>query len=215
MGVIGAVRALLLVVSLFAVPTSSAAQRQHLSMDPGCRGWGKDLLTIFVPTDNVAPMAQTIGREIRQTKPFRSLQEQLVLNLMLTTRVVEESWTQYLKRAEGISPSQYNILRILRGARPKAARISEIADRMVTRDPDVTRLVDRLIKQGLARRERDGDDRRVVLVEITAAGLALLARLDGPAGESTEAAMAGLKPQQLRTLDTLLNEVRAGIRPYP
>jgi DNA-binding MarR family transcriptional regulator len=160
-------------------------------------------------------MAQTIDREIRQTKPFRSLQEQLVLNLMLTTRVVEESWAQYLKRAEGISPSQYNILRILRGARPKMARISEIADRMVTRDPDVTRLVDRLIKQGLARRERDSDDRRVVLVEITAAGLALLSRLDGPAGESTEAAMAGLKPQQLRTLDTLLNEVRAGIRPYP
>jgi len=163
----------------------------------------------------MAAMAQTIDREIRQTKPFRSLQEQLVLNLMLTTRVVEESWAQYLKRAEGISPSQYNILRILRGARPKAARISEIADRMVTRDPDVTRLVDRLIKQGLARRERDKEDRRVVLVEITAAGLALLARLDGPAGEATEAAMAGLKPQQLRTLDTLLNEVRAGIRQYP
>jgi DNA-binding MarR family transcriptional regulator len=160
-------------------------------------------------------MAKTIDREIHQTKPFRSLQEQLVLNLMLTTRVVEESWAQYLKRAEGISPSQYNILRILRGARPKAARISEIADRMVTRDPDVTRLVDRLIKQGLARRERGSDDRRVVLVEISAAGLALLSRLDGPAGESTEAAMAGLKPQQLRTLDTLLNEVRAGIRPYP
>jgi DNA-binding MarR family transcriptional regulator len=160
-------------------------------------------------------MAQTIDREIRQTKPFRSLQEQLVLNLMLTTRVVEENWAQYLKRAEGISPSQYNILRILRGARPKAARISEIGDRMVTRDPDVTRLVDRLIKQGLARRERDSDDRRVVLVEITGTGLAMLSRLDGPAGEATEAAMAGLKPQQLRTLDTLLNEVRAGIRPYP
>jgi DNA-binding MarR family transcriptional regulator len=160
-------------------------------------------------------MAQTIDREIHQTKPFRSLQEQLVLNLMLTTRVVEENWAQYLKRAEGISPSQYNILRILRGARPKAARISEIGDRMVTRDPDVTRLVDRLIKQGLARRERDSDDRRVVLVEITGAGLAMLSRLDGPAGESTEAAMAGLKPPQLRTLDTLLNEVRAGIRPYP
>jgi DNA-binding MarR family transcriptional regulator len=163
----------------------------------------------------MAAMAQTIDREIRQTKPFRSLQEQLVLNLMLTTRVVEENWAQYLKRAEGISPSQYNILRILRGARPKAARISEISDRMVTRDPDVTRLVDRLIKQGLARRERDKEDRRVVLVEITGAGLALLSRLDGPAGESTEAAMAGLKPQQLRTLDTLLNEIRAGIRTYP
>src|SRR5882724_11135215 len=101
----------------------------------------------------MAAMAQTIDREIRQTKPFGSLQEQVVINLMRTTRVVEESWTQHLKRTEGISPSQYNILRILRGAHPKAAKISEIADRMVTRDPDVTRLVDRLIKQGLARRE--------------------------------------------------------------
>jgi len=160
-------------------------------------------------------MAQTIDREIRQTKPFGSLQHQVVINLMRTTRAVEESWAQYLKRSEGISPSQYNILRVLRGARPKAAKISEISERMVTRDPDVTRLVDRLIKQGLARRERDSEDRRVVLVEITTAGLAMLSRLDGPVGASTEAAMAGLKPQQLRTLDTLLNEVRAGIRPFP
>ena len=158
-------------------------------------------------------MTKTIHHEIRQTKPFRSLQEQLVINLMRTTRAIEESWVQYLKRSEGISQSQYNILRILRGARPKAVKISEIADRMITRDPDVTRLVDRLIKQGLAQRERDSDDRRVVLVEITGAGSALLARLDEPAGEYTEGAMAGLKPQELRTLDTLLNEVRAGIRP--
>jgi DNA-binding MarR family transcriptional regulator len=158
-------------------------------------------------------MAETIDREIRQTKPFRSLQEQLVINLMRTTRAIEESWIQYLKRSEGISQSQYNILRILRGARPKAVKISEIADRMIARDPDVTRLVDRLIKQGLARRERDSDDRRVVLVEITGAGLALLSRLDEPVSEYTEGAMAGLNPAQLRTLDTLLNEVRAGIRP--
>ncbi len=160
-------------------------------------------------------MAQPIAREIRQTKPFPSLQGQVVINLMRTTRVVEESWIQYLKRTEGISPSQFNILRILRGARPKAVKISEIADRMVDRDPDVTRLVDRLIKQGLVRRERDEQDRRVVLVEISAAGLALLARLDAPVNEYTVAAMAGLKPQQLRTLDTLLNQIRAGIQPYP
>jgi DNA-binding MarR family transcriptional regulator len=158
-------------------------------------------------------MAKTIHHEIRQTKPFRSLQEQLVINLMRTTRAVEESWVQYLKRAEGISQSQYNILRILRGARPHAVKISEIADRMITRDPDVTRLVDRLIKQGLVRRERDTEDRRVVLVEITAAGLAMLARLDAPAGEYTEGAMAGLTQAELKTLDSLLNEVRAGIKP--
>jgi DNA-binding MarR family transcriptional regulator len=160
-------------------------------------------------------MAQTIAREIHQTKPFQSLQQQVVLNLMHTTRAVEEAWAQFLRRTEGISPSQFNILRILRGARPQPVKISDISERMVTRDPDVTRLVDRLIKQGLVRRDRDENDRRVVLVEITAAGLALLVRLDEPVLESTAAAMAGLKPQQLRALDTLLNELRAGIRPFP
>jgi DNA-binding MarR family transcriptional regulator len=158
-------------------------------------------------------MAKTIQQEIHQTKPFRSLHEQVVINLMRTTRAIEESWVQYLKRTEGISQSQYNILRILRGARPDPVKISEISERMITRDPDVTRLVDRLIKQGLARRERDSEDRRVVRVEITPAGLTMLARLDGAAGEYTEGAMAGLKPQQLRILDTLLNQVRAGIQP--
>jgi DNA-binding MarR family transcriptional regulator len=160
-------------------------------------------------------MAKTIDREIHQTKPFRSLQEQVVINLMLTTRAVEEGWVQYLRRTEGISVSQYNILRILRGARPKPAKISGVAERMITRDPDVTRLIDRLIKQGLVQRRRDDNDRRVVLVEITGAGLALLSRLDEPCADHIAAAMAGLQPNQLRTLDTLLNEVRAGIRPYP
>ena len=160
-------------------------------------------------------MAKTIDREIHQTKPFQSLQEQVVINLMLTSRAVEEGWVQFLRRSEGISVSQYNILRILRGARPKPAKISEVAERMITRDPDVTRLIDRLIKQGLVQRRRDTEDRRVVLVEITGAGLALLSRLDEPCGEHIQAAMAGLQANQLRTLDTLLNEVRAGIRPYP
>ena len=118
----------------------------------------------------MAPWPQTIDREIRQTKPFRSLQEQVVINLMRTTRAGRGRLDPVSQADRGISPSQYNILRILRGARPKAAKISEISDRMITRDPDVTRLVDRLIKQGLVRRERDTDDRRVVLVEITAAG---------------------------------------------
>ena len=160
-------------------------------------------------------MAQTIDRTIHQTRPFTSLQVQVLVNLLRTCRAVEESWAQYLKRTEGISQSQYNILRILRGARPHPARISEISERMINRDPDVTRLVDRLIKQGLVRRDRDTEDRRVVLVEITPAGLALLERLDGPVDRYVHAAMAGLTPAQLHELDALLNEVRAGIQPFP
>jgi DNA-binding MarR family transcriptional regulator len=86
---------------------------------------------------------------------------------------------------------------------------------MIYRDPDVTRLVDRLIKQGLAQRELDDDDRRVVLVRITEAGLALLGRLDEPIRLQTRAVMEGLSQQKLRELCVLLDEVRAGIQPFP
>lgn len=160
-------------------------------------------------------MVKTIEQEIKQTRAFPTLQEQVVVNLMRTCRQVDEHWVQYLRRTEGISLSQYNILRILRGAHPNAIKVSDIADRMIYRDPDVTRLVDRLARQGLARRERDTEDRRVVLVQITEAGLALLDRLEQPVDQYTRAAMAGLTPQQLRTLDTLLNEIRAGMQPFP
>jgi DNA-binding MarR family transcriptional regulator len=156
-------------------------------------------------------MPKTIQEEIQQTRPFRSLEEQLLINLMRTTRAVEESWHQYLKRSEGLSLSQYNILRILRGARSEALRISQIGERMIYRDPDVTRLVDRLVREGLARRRADPDDRRVVRVEITREGLALLERLDEDVDRYARAVMAGLDPKRLRTLDVLLNETRAGI----
>lgn len=160
-------------------------------------------------------MPKTIDQELKQTRPIGSPQEQAVLSLMRTSRAVEESWLSYLKQTEGISLSQYNILRILRGARPTAVRSSEIADRMIYRDPDVTRLVDRLIKQGLAQRELDDDDRRVVLVRITEAGLALLGRLDEPIRLQTRAVMEGLSQQKLRELCGLLDEVRAGIQAFP
>ena len=153
-----------------------------------------------------------LARELRKRKPFELPEQEAYLNLIRTTDQLQIHFAR-LFRLHGITVQQYNILRILRGARPQAVKISEIADRMITRDPDVTRLVDRLIRQGLVRLERDTEDRRVVLVEITGAGLAMLARLDGPAGTYTEGAMAGLKQQQLKTLDTLLNEIRAGIRP--
>lgn len=160
-------------------------------------------------------MPKTIDEELKQTRPIRSPQEQAVLGLMRTSRAIEDSWLSYLKQTEGISISQYNILRILRGARPKAIKSSEIADRMIYRDPDVTRLVDRLVMQGLVRRERDDEDRRVVRVGITGKGLALLERLDGPVDRYTRAVMGGLTQHQMRDLCLLLDEVRAGIQPFP
>jgi DNA-binding MarR family transcriptional regulator len=160
-------------------------------------------------------MPKTIDQELKQTRPIRSPQEQAVLGLMRTSRAIEDSWLSYLKQTEGISISQYNILRILRGARPQAIKSSEIADRMIYRDPDVTRLVDRLVTQGLVRRERDDEDRRVVRVGITDKGVALLDRLDGPVDRYTRAVMGGLTQPQMRDLCLLLDEVRAGIQPFP
>jgi DNA-binding MarR family transcriptional regulator len=160
-------------------------------------------------------MVKSILAEIHQTRPTRSAQEQLLINIMRTSRAVEEAWLAYLKRTEGLSLSQYNILRILRGARPTAVKISQIAERMIYHDPDVTRLVDRLVQRGLAQRERDEEDRRVVFVSITKAGLALLERLDEPVEQYSQAVMAGLSGKQVRELETLLDELRAGIKPFP
>jgi DNA-binding MarR family transcriptional regulator len=174
------------------------------------------LLTIVVVTTNFRGMGISLQRDLRQRRPFPSIQEQVLVNLLRTTDRLTGTWTQFLRREEGLSPSLYNILRILRGAHPDGHRISDIAERMITRDPDVTRLVDRLVERDLARRERDADDRRVVRVAISPAGLALLDRLDPVLARCTLAAMRGLPATRLRALDTLLDELREGIaHPFP
>jgi DNA-binding MarR family transcriptional regulator len=160
-------------------------------------------------------MATSIQREIRQTRPFPSLQEQVTVNLIRTTNAVMEQWRQHLKQVEELSPSQYNILRILRGAHPQALRIHEMAERMISRDPDMTRLLDRLVRRGYATRARDEADRRVVRVGITRDGLAVLRRLDPVLDRHARAGMAGLRPAQLKALDALLDELRAGIQVVP
>lgn len=85
-----------------------------------------------------------------------------------------------LLRPYGLRPAQYNALRILRGAHPEQLNCRQVASRMMTREPDLTRLVDRLEKAGLVRRERQSSDRRVVRIGITPAGLELLAQIDAP-----------------------------------
>src|SRR5215469_2382140 len=89
----------------------------------------------------------------------------------------------HVLKAEDLSATQYNVLRILRGA-PEGLTCGEIANRMITRDPDITRLLDRLEKRHLISRRRGAKDRRMVLTRITPEGLALLARLDRPVQEA-------------------------------
>jgi DNA-binding MarR family transcriptional regulator len=153
--------------------------------------------------------------EIRQTKPFRSLEEEVYIAIRLTSQVMDQPWVRYLRKAEGISPSQYNLLRILRGAGADGRTMREIADRMINRDPDVTRLADGTVKLGLARRMRDTGDRRVVKLFITEKGLEILTRLDRAVEVFLKQALGGLGPKRLKLLRDLLSDARAGFGPFP
>jgi len=157
----------------------------------------------------------TIYHEIHQTKPFRSLEEEVYIAIRLTAQVVDQPWTRYLRKTEGISSSQYNLLRILRGSGADGRTMREISDRMINRDPDVTRLADRTVRLGLARRMRDTEDRRVVKLFITEEGLDLLARMDDAVLKFLKQSLAGLPPKRLKLLGELLGKVRAGLKPFP
>ena len=127
----------------------------------------------------MSPTAATLDQEIRQRKPFVSLEEEVFLGLQRTASLLLQALGRELK-GHDLTPAQYNALRILRGAEPDAAAsggltCSEIGERLVSPGPDVTRLLDRLEQRGLVLRQRDAGDRRVVRARITAAGLALLA----------------------------------------
>jgi DNA-binding MarR family transcriptional regulator len=156
-----------------------------------------------------------VYHEIRQTKPFRSLEEEVYIGVRLTSQVMDQPWARYLRKTERISPSQYNLLRILRGAGADGRTMREISDRMINRDPDVTRLADGMVKLGLARRMRDTDDRRVVKLFITEKGLEMLARLDDAVEVFLKQALGGLGPKRLKQLRDLLSDARAGFGPFP
>jgi DNA-binding MarR family transcriptional regulator len=156
-----------------------------------------------------------VYHEIRQTKPFRSLEEEVYIGVRLTSQVMDQPWARYLRKTERISPSQYNLLRILRGAGADGRTMREISDRMINRDPDVTRLADGMVKLGLVRRMRDTDDRRVVKLFITEKGLEMLARLDDAVELFLKQALGGLGPKRLKQLRDLLSDARAGFGPFP
>ncbi|HWB33524.1 MAG TPA: MarR family transcriptional regulator [Acidobacteriaceae bacterium] len=121
-----------------------------------------------------------------------------------------------LLKAEDLSANQYNVLRILRGASGSGSTseglaCGEIGDRMITRDPDITRLLDRLERRGLIERWRDERDRRVVMGRITAEGLKLLNRMDEPVQEAHRRQLGHLGPKRLAELVELLKMARMGV----
>ncbi|HWS70576.1 MAG TPA: MarR family transcriptional regulator, partial [Thermoanaerobaculia bacterium] len=142
-------------------------------------------------------MAGKLRREIKQKRPFRSVQEEVGLSLLRTADHIAVRPNEVLREA-GLSSSQYNVLRILRGAGEEGLPCGEISERMVRRDPDLTRLLDRLEKSDLVVRERDTKDRRVVRASITKKGLALLDSLDAPVEESVRSALSHMPVKRLR-----------------
>ncbi|MGB7602021.1 MAG: MarR family transcriptional regulator [Candidatus Sulfotelmatobacter sp.] len=131
-----------------------------------------------------------------------SSEEAVFLELLRTTDMLSRGLVQVLK-IEDVSSTQYNVLRILRGA-PEGLACGEIASRMITRDPDVTRLLDRLEKRELISRCRETKDRRTVRARIAPEGLKLLARLDEPVQAAHRKQLGHLGRQRQQALTELL-----------
>jgi len=153
-------------------------------------------------------MASGLGAELKQTKPFASLEEEAALSIARTSAVLDHQISQALK-VHGLTPSQYNVLRILRGAGPEGLCRNEVGVRLVTQVPDVTRLLDRMEDTGLISRQRGAEDRRYVTTRITRKGLELVDTLDQPVRGLLQELLGHVSKKNLRALVDALAEVRA------
>ena len=152
-----------------------------------------------------------LQQEIRQRRPFRSLGQEATLGLMRTTDLVRRAIARLLEPYD-MTPQQYNVLRILRGAGEEGLPTLEISDRMIEQAPGITRLLDRLEAKKLVRRQRCPEDRRQVLCWLTPEGRDLIERLDAPVDAADATAMAMLSQEEQKELIRLLDKVRAGLR---
>jgi MarR family transcriptional regulator, organic hydroperoxide resistance regulator len=149
-------------------------------------------------------------KESSRSRRAGSPEEAAFLDLLRTADMLTRGALAVL-RAEDLSLTQYNVLRILRGAH-EGLPCGEIASRMITRDPDVTRLLDRMEKRGLISRARQSRDRRMVLARITTAGLKVVDRLDEPVQKIHRKHLGHLGKDQLRALAELLAAARARVQ---
>ena len=157
-------------------------------------------------------MPTDLRTELRQRKPFTSAEQEAYLSLVRTAAVLGGDLEQLLK-PHGLTSPQYNVLRILRGAEPEGLCRNDLRDRMLTRMPDMTRLLDRMEEAGLVARSRESDDRRMVTTRITAEGRRLLDALDEGIAAAHRRHFRHLSSAQLRTLIELLGAAREGVNP--
>jgi DNA-binding MarR family transcriptional regulator len=152
-------------------------------------------------------MNETLRDEIRQKRPFHSLEQEAFLSLVRTTALLTDQFERTLKTA-GVTFAQYNVLRILRGAEPEGLCRNEIRDRMLTRMPDMTRLLDRMEEAGLVSRSRDDDDRRMVRTHVTLDGRRLLDDVADQVADEHRGRLGCLGAERLQVLVEILSEVR-------
>jgi DNA-binding MarR family transcriptional regulator len=154
-------------------------------------------------------MMVTIYEEIKQTRPFQVYGQEAHITILRTADVLQHAVERAIAPF-GISHEQYNALRILRGAGASGVPTLEIASRMVSRSPNITRLLDKLIAKKLARRTRSRQDRRVVVITITAEGQALLSRLDRVLDDVFKKFPPTTKTE-MQTLLEVLDRIREGM----
>jgi DNA-binding MarR family transcriptional regulator len=152
-------------------------------------------------------MAQGLREEIHQNKPFRSAQEEAMLNIVRTASILMDEGAQLFKPF-GITVAQYNVLRILKGSEGQGLCRNEVRDRMLTRMPDMTRMLDRMEEAGLVERIRDSEDRRHVATHITTAGKKILKDLEAVVAEQHRKSLGHMSEKELKTLSELLTRAR-------
>ncbi len=145
--------------------------------------------------------------EIVQERPFSSVEEEALLNLMRTSDTLHRAFQRRIRKW-GITSTQYNVLRILRGAQPRGLTCAAIGSRMITAEPDITRLLGRLKTLKLIRQHRDRNDRRVVWTQISEAGLDLLKSMDPVVEELPREMLGHISPSDLAELIRLLELAR-------
>src|SRR5690348_13451338 len=152
-------------------------------------------------------MPSTLREELKQTKPFGSIEQEALLSIVRTSAQLMDRFELFL-RPHGITSTQYNVLRILRGSEPEGLCRNELRDRMLTRMPDVTRLLDRMEEAGLVERTRDNEDRRMVTSRITQKAMQILADLDPIVAENEKHFFSGISQDQIHSLIEVLDVVR-------
>jgi DNA-binding MarR family transcriptional regulator len=152
-------------------------------------------------------MSGKLAAELKQTRPFSMIEEEALLNVIRTHEHIQQRQNEFFRPFQ-LTPTQYNVLRILRGAGAEGLTCSQAAERMLTADPDVTRLLDRLEIRGLIARERSKQDRRVVLSHITPSGMDLLASIDEPLAAFLREEVGPVGPARLAQLVEILESMR-------